>query len=143
MPTTAIQPTRSISFIEYHSPMLTANAEIARQAERAAGIPALAINHAIPGAPLYGCRQISSGRPHRRLKALGEYGHAELAGRDSSVSAMVGDLDEAGPCLAERALRHRRRFAPGASPVFAVTRLDPGGNALRIEGVLTKFLPHA
>jgi ABC-type sugar transport system substrate-binding protein len=46
--------------IEYNSDAV-ANAEIGRQL-KAAGIPVLAINHAIPGAPLYTADHLAAGR---------------------------------------------------------------------------------
>jgi ribose transport system substrate-binding protein len=119
--------------IEYHN-NAAANAEIARRL-KAASIPALAINHAIPDAPLYGADNFAAGRIAG--KALGEYATQNWPD-ETLVCAIVGDLDEAGPA-AERA----RGIADGLRqelPSVAVTRLDSGGNALRIEGVLTKFL---
>jgi ribose transport system substrate-binding protein len=120
-------------FVEYHNNAAT-NAEIARRL-KAASIPALAINHAIPGAPLYGADNFAAGRIAG--KALGEYA-AQNWSDEILVAAIAGDLDEAGPA-AERA----RGIADGLRqelPAVAVTRLDSGGNALRIEGMLTKFL---
>jgi ribose transport system substrate-binding protein len=119
--------------IEYHN-NAAANAEIARKL-KAAGIPVLAINHAIPGAPLYGADNFLAGRIAG--KALGEYAKQNWAD-ETLVAAIVGDLDEAG-APAERArgiAEALRQELPGVS----LTRLDSGGNALRIEGVLTKFL---
>jgi ribose transport system substrate-binding protein len=119
--------------IEYHN-NAAANAEIARKL-KAAGTPVLAINHAIPGAPIYGADNFLAGRIAG--KALGDYAKQNWAD-DTLVAAIVGDLDEAGP-PAERA----RGIAEGLRqelPGVSLTRLDSGGNPLRIEGVLNKFL---
>jgi ribose transport system substrate-binding protein len=119
--------------IEYHN-NAAANAEIARKL-KAAGIPVLAINHAIPGAPIYGADNFLAGRIAG--KALGDYAKQNWAD-ETLAAAIVGDLEEAGP-PAERArgiAEALRQELPGVS----LTRLDSGGNALRIEGVLSKFL---
>jgi ribose transport system substrate-binding protein len=119
--------------IEYNSGG-AANAEIARKL-KAAGIPVLAINHPVADAPLYGADNLAAGRIAGR--ALGDYAKQNWPD-ETIVAAVVGDLDEAGPA-ADRArgiTEGLRRDYPTISPV----RLDSGGNPLRIEGVLTKFL---
>jgi ribose transport system substrate-binding protein len=119
--------------IEYNS-NASANAEIGRRL-KAAGVPVLAINYSVPDAPLYGADNFLAGRIAG--KALGDYAKQNWAD-ETLVAAIVGDLDEAGPA-AERArgiAEALRQELPGVS----LTRLDSGGNALRIEGVLRKFV---
>jgi ribose transport system substrate-binding protein len=119
--------------IEYNNGV-AANAAIARQL-KSAGIPALAINHPIPGAPLYGADNLAAGRIAG--VALGQFAKQNWPD-ETVIAAIVGDLDEAAPA-ADRA----RGIAEGLRqelPGVLLTRLDSGGNPLRIEGVLSKFL---
>ncbi|MEA2758091.1 MAG: ribose transport system substrate-binding protein [Methylobacteriaceae bacterium] len=119
--------------IEYHTGT-AANAEIARRL-KAAGIPALAINYPVPGAPLYGADNLGAGRIAGL--ALGQFARQNWPD-ETVIAAIVGNLDEAAPA-ADRA----RGIAEGLRqelPDVSLTRLDSGGNPLRIEGVLSKFL---
>jgi ribose transport system substrate-binding protein len=119
--------------IEYNGDA-SVSVEIARRL-KAAGIPVLAINVPIPGAPLYGADNLAAGRIAGT--ALGQYAKENWPD-ETVVAAIVGDLDEAGPA-ADRA----RGIADGLARERAdvpVTRLDSGGNPLRIEGLLNKFL---
>ncbi len=121
-------------FIEYQSDAAT-NAEIARRL-KAAGIPVLAVNHPVPGAPLYAADNLAAGRIGG--VALGQFAKQNWPD-ESLVAAIVGDLDDAAGSPADRA----RGIADGLRqelPDVALTRLDSGGNPLRIEGVLSKFL---
>ncbi|MEA2839387.1 MAG: ribose transport system substrate-binding protein [Methylobacteriaceae bacterium] len=119
--------------IEYNNGA-AANAEIARRL-KAAGIPALAINHPVPGAPLYGADNFGAGRIAGL--ALGQFAKQNWPD-ETVIAAIVGNLDDTGPA-ADRA----RGIAEGLRqelPDISLTRLDSGGNPLRIEGVLSKFL---
>jgi len=120
--------------IEYNSD-IGANAEIGRRM-RAAGIPVLAINYPIPGAPLYAADNLAAGRIAG--KTLGEFARENWV--DQTVVAVIaGDLGNTAPYLADRvqgiteALRQQL-------PDIAVTRLDTSGNPVRLEGQLGKFL---
>jgi ABC-type sugar transport system substrate-binding protein len=120
--------------IEYNADA-ESNAEIARQL-KAAGIPALAINYPLPGAPLYGADNLAAGR--LAGTALGQFAK-ESWPDETVVAAIVGDLDERAAFAADRA----RGIAEGLHqerPDIAPARLDSGGNPLRVEGVLSKFL---
>ena len=75
--------------IEYNSDS-DANAEIGRKL-RAAGIPVLAVNHPVPGAPLYGADNLAAGRIAG--EALGEFARQNWA--DQTVVAVIaGDLGD-------------------------------------------------
>jgi ABC-type sugar transport system substrate-binding protein len=119
--------------VEYNKTAAT-NAEIARQLN-VAGIPALAINYPVPGAPLYGADNLAAG--HIAGIALAQFARQNWPD-ETVVAAIVGDLDDAS-AAADRA----RGIGEGVRrelPDIPVTRLDSGGNPLRIEGVLSKFL---
>jgi ribose transport system substrate-binding protein len=120
--------------IEYNGDA-AANAEIARRL-KSAGIPALAINYPLPAAPFYGADNRAAGRIAGI--ALGQFAK-ESWPEETVVAAIIGDLDEQAPFAAERA----RGIAEGLHqerPDIEPARLDSGGNPLRIEGVLSKFL---
>jgi ribose transport system substrate-binding protein len=120
--------------IEYNSD-IEANAEIGRRM-RAAGIPVLAINYPIPGAPLYAADNLAAGRIAG--KTLGEFARQNWADQ-TVVTVIAGDFGSSAPCVADRvqgiteALRQQL-------PDVAVTRLDTSGNPVRVQGLLGKFL---
>jgi ribose transport system substrate-binding protein len=120
--------------IEYNADA-AANAEIARRL-KAAGIPVLAINDPVPGAPLYGADNLAAGRIAGA--ALGQFAKENWSD-ETVVAAIVGDLDESAAPSVDRARGIEEGLRQDLSDV-SVTRLDSGGNPLRIEGVLSKFL---
>jgi ribose transport system substrate-binding protein len=111
-----------------------ANAEIADRMRRA-GIPVLAVNHAVPGAPLYTADDRLAGRiagdalakfaldtwPDRRVVAviLGDVGNpaARASERAEGVAATLGEK----------------------LPLVPQTRLDSQGNPGKAEGLLRRF----
>jgi ribose transport system substrate-binding protein len=103
---------------------------------RAAGIPVLAINYPIPGAPLYAADNLAAGRIAG--KTLGEFARQNWADQ-TVVTVIAGDFGSSAPCVADRvqgiteALRQQL-------PDVAVTRLDTSGNPVRVQGLLGKFL---
>jgi ribose transport system substrate-binding protein len=120
--------------IEYDADLAT-NAEIGRRMQ-AAGIPVLALNYPVPGAPLYSADNLAAGRIAG--KTLGEFARQNWV--DQTVVAVIaGDLGDPATYLTDRvqgiteALRQEL-------PDVAVTRLDTSGNPIRLEGLLGKFL---
>jgi ABC-type sugar transport system substrate-binding protein len=120
--------------IEYNSDA-EANAEIGRQL-KAAGIPLLAINHAIPGAPLYTADHREAGRIAGQ--ALGQFAKQNWSDQ-KPVVAILGDVADPSPSVAARiqgVTEGLRQELPDVSPI----PLDSAGHSVRAEGVLAKFL---
>jgi ribose transport system substrate-binding protein len=112
-----------------------ANAEIARKMQ-SAGIPVLAVNDPVPGAPLYAADNVAAGRIAGGT--LGEFARENWS--DQVVLAVIaGDLGDPAPYLAERI----KGITEGLNehlPDIAVAMLDTSGNPVRLEGLLAKFL---
>lgn len=112
-----------------------ANAEIARRLA-AAGIPALALIDPLPGAPLYGPDNRAAGRIA---------GHALVAfARDtwpdeSVLGVLIGDLADAGPAVAER-VQGITEGLQESLPTLKLAALDTGGQSVRADALMTKFL---
>ena len=120
--------------IEYNDD-IEANAEIGRRM-LAAGIPVLALNYRVPGAPLYAADNLAAGRIAG--KTLGDFARENWA--DQTVVAVIaGDLGNPAPYLADRVLGITEALRQEL-PDIAVTRLDTSGNPVRVEGLLGKFL---
>jgi ribose transport system substrate-binding protein len=120
--------------IEYNSDA-AANTEIGRQL-KAAGIPVLAINHPIPGAPLYTADNIGAGRIAGQT--LGQFAKQNWSDQ-TPVSAILGDVADPNPAVATRIqgiTEGLRQELPNLQP----TLLDSAGHPVRAEGVLAKFL---
>jgi ribose transport system substrate-binding protein len=112
-----------------------ANAEIGRRM-KAAGVPVLAVNYPVPGAPLYTADNLAAG--HVAGKTLAE--HARQNYSDQTVTAViVGDLGDVRTAIADRIqgiTEGLRQEVPDLSP----TLLDTSGNPVRVEGLLGKLL---
>ena len=126
---------RKVDLLVEYNDDIEANAEIGRRMQ-AAGIPVLALNYPVPGAPLYAPDNLAAGRIAG--KTLGEFARENWV--DQTVLAVIaGDLGSPASYLADRvqgiteALRQEL-------PDVAVTRLDTSGNPVRLEGLLGKFL---
>ncbi len=120
--------------IEYNSDA-RANAEIG-QRMKAAGIPVLAVNYPIPGAPFYGADNITAGRIAGR--ALGKFAEENWSDQ-TLVTAILGDVSDPNPSVAARIqglTEGLRKELPDLSPV----KLDSAGHPVRAGGVLSKFL---
>ena len=120
--------------IEYNSDP-GANAEIGRQL-KTAGIPVLAINHAIPGAPLYTADHLAAGRIAGHT--LGQFTKQNWSDQ-SPVVAILGDVADPSPSVAARiqgVTEGLRQELPNVPPIL----LDSAGHSVRAEGVLAKFL---
>ena len=125
---------RAELLIEYNADA-DANAEIARLLG-AAGIPAIALVDPLPGAPLYGPDNRAAGQIAGR--ALGEFARDNWA--DAQVlGVLIGDLADAGAANSDRV----QGISDGVQtllPGLKFTRLDTGGQSVRADALLTKFL---
>jgi ribose transport system substrate-binding protein len=120
--------------IEYNSDA-AANAEIGRQL-KTAGIPLLAINYSIPGAPLYTADNIAAGRIAGQ--ALGKFAKENWSDQ-TLVAAILGDVSDPSAAVAARiqgVTGGLRQELPDLLPV----PLDSAGHPVRAGGVLSKFL---
>jgi ribose transport system substrate-binding protein len=121
-------------FIEYNSDA-RANAEIGRQL-KTAGIPLLAVNYSIPGAPLYTADNIGAGRIAGQ--ALGKFAKENWSDQ-TLVAAILGDISDPSASVTARiqgVTEGLRQELPDLSPV----QLDSAGHSVRAGGVLSKFL---
>jgi ABC-type sugar transport system substrate-binding protein len=119
-------------FIEY-DPDPVVNAEAGARL-KAAGIPALAINYPVPGAPLYGADNAAAGSI--TAGALAQFAAANWRGA-VTVAVIVGgataaDSTEARASGVSTGLRR-------AMPGIGITRLE-GGSVERLERSLNAFL---
>jgi ribose transport system substrate-binding protein len=112
-----------------------ANAEVARKLS-AAGIPALALVYPLPGAPFYGPDDRAAGRIAGQ--ALGKFAVENWSG-DRVLGLIIGDV--AGPTLAigER-IRGITDGVREALPTLQLASLDTGGQSMRADALLTRFL---
>jgi len=120
--------------IEYNSDA-KANAEIGHQLQ-AAGIPLLAVNYAIPGAPIYTADNIGAGRIAGQ--ALGRFARENWSDQ-TLVAAILGDVSDPGAAIMARiqgVTEGLRQELPDLTPV----QLDSAGHSVRAGGVLAKFL---
>jgi ribose transport system substrate-binding protein len=120
--------------IEYNSDA-RANVEIARQL-KAAGIPLLAVNYSIPGAPLYTANNIAAGRIAGQ--ALGKFAKENWSDQ-RLVATILGDVSDSSPPVTARiqgVTEGLKKELPDLSPV----KLDSAGHSVRAGGVLSKFL---
>jgi ribose transport system substrate-binding protein len=120
--------------IEYNADA-EANAEIGRLLA-AAHIPALALVDPLPGAPLYGPENRGAGRIAGR--ALVAFARDNWPG-EKVEGVLIGDLADSGPAVAARV----QGIAEGVHeelPALKLARLDTGGQPVRADALLTKFL---
>jgi ribose transport system substrate-binding protein len=121
--------------IEYNADA-DANAEIARRLA-AAAIPALALVDPLPGAPLYGPDNRAAGRIAGR--ALG--GFARETWPDEQVlGLLIGDLAEPSlPAISDR-VQGIIEGIHESLPSLKLASLDTGGQSVRADALLAKFL---
>ena len=120
--------------IEYNSDA-KANAEIGRHL-KTAGIPLLAVNYSIPGAPLYTADNIAAGRIAG--EALGKFAKENWPDQ-TPVAAILGDVSDLGAAVTARIqglTEGLRQELSDLSPV----QLDSAGHSVRAGSVLAKFL---
>jgi ribose transport system substrate-binding protein len=120
--------------IEYNSDA-KANAEIGRHL-KTAGIPLLAVNYSIAGAPLYTADNIAAGRIAG--EALGKFAKENWPDQ-TPVAAILGDVSDPGAAVTARIqglTEGLRQELSDLSPV----QLDSAGHSVRAGSVLAKFL---
>ena len=112
-----------------------ANAEIARRLA-AASIPGLALVHPLPGAPLYGPDDHAAGRIAGH--ALGAFAVETWAG-EPVLAVLIGDLADSGSAVRDR-VQGITEGLHESLPSLNFTSLDTGGQSVRADALLTKFL---
>jgi ribose transport system substrate-binding protein len=120
--------------IEYNADA-DANAEIARRLA-AARIPALALVDPLPGAPLYGPDNRLAGRLAGR--ALGAFAVETWPG-EQVLGVVVGDLAEPGSNVRDR-VQGITEGIHEKLPNLKLASLDTGGQPVRADALVTKFL---
>ncbi len=126
---------RKVDLLIEYSSDAGANAEIARELS-AAGVPVLAVNYSIPGAPLYAADHHGAGRIAGQ--ALGKFAKENWSDQ-TLVAAILGDVSDPSPSIAARiqgVTEGLKQELPDLSPA----RLDSAGHPVRAGGVLAKFL---
>jgi ABC-type sugar transport system substrate-binding protein len=120
-------------YIQYHRG--AANAAIAEKL-RAAGISILAINHPVPGAPLYTADNLAAGR--LAGEALAQVAARSWRGQPTAA-AVIGNLSATADRVPER-VRGVTEALGQRLPAVRVTALDTKGNPAQVGPLLAKFL---
>jgi ABC-type sugar transport system substrate-binding protein len=120
--------------IEYNAET-EANAEIARRLADA-GTPALALVDPLPGVPLYGPDNRAAGQIAGR--ALTAFARETWPG-EQVLGVLIGDLAALGPAIQDR-VRGITEGVHEALPTLRLAALDTGGQSVRADALLTKFL---
>src|SRR5215470_196996 len=120
--------------IEYNADA-DANAEIARHLADAA-IPALALVDPLPGAPLYGPDNRAAGRIAGR--ALGDFAR-ETWPDEEVLGVIIGDFADPSPAIGDR-VRGVTEGVHESLPALKLASLDTGGQSVRADALMTKFL---
>jgi ribose transport system substrate-binding protein len=103
---------------------------------RAAGIPVLAINHPVPGAPLYTVDNLAAGRIAG--DALGQFAARSWRGQPM-VAVVVGPVEARTDRVPER-VQGVTEGLRARLPTIKPTPLDTQGNPSRVSALLGKFL---
>ena len=120
--------------IEYNSDA-DANAEIARRLV-VPGIPALALVDPVPGAPLYGPDNRAAGRIAGR--ALGAFAR-DTWPDERVLGVLIGDLADPSPAVSDR-VQGITEGVHESLPTLRLASLDTGGQSVRADALLAKFL---
>ena len=120
-------------FVEYHAG--AANAAIGERL-RAAGIPVLAINYPVPGAPLYTLDNAAAGRIAG--EALAQLALRAWRGQPTAA-AVIGNLSATAERVPERA-RGVTEALGRRVPAVRVTTLDTRGNPAQVGPLVGRFL---
>ena len=121
-------------YVQYHRGA-TANATVAQKL-KAAGIPVLAVNDPVPGAPLYALDNVAAGRVAG--EALAQFAARTWSGQPT-VAVAIGRVSAAAERVPDRvrgvtdALRERL-------PAARLTTLDTQGNPAQVAPLLGAFL---
>src|SRR5271169_2749716 len=120
--------------IEYNADA-EANAEIARRLA-AAAIPALALGDPLPGAPLYGPDNRAAG--HIAGRALGDFA-LETWPDEQVLGVLIGDLAYPDSAVGDR-VQGITEGVQESLPALRLTSLDTGGQSVRADALVAKFL---
>jgi len=120
--------------IEYNADV-DANAEIARRLA-AASIPALALVDPLPGAPLYAPDNRAAG--HIAGRALGAFAR-ETWSDEQVLGVLIGDFAEPSPAIGDR-VQGITEGIHESLPSLKLASLDTGGQSVRADALLAKFL---
>src|SRR5215831_466568 len=120
--------------IEYNADA-DANDEIARRLA-AAAIPAIALVDPLPGAPLYGPDNRTAGRIAGR--ALGAFAR-ETWPNEQVLGVLIGDLAEPSQAISDR-VQSITEGLQESLPSLKLASLDTGGQSVRADALLAKFL---
>lgn len=120
--------------IEYNADA-DANAEIARRLA-VASIPALALVDPLPGAPLYGPDNHAAGQIAGR--ALAAFARENWPG-EQVLGVLIGDLAAPGTNIKDR-VQGITDGVHESLPTLQLASLDTGGQSVRADALLTKFL---
>jgi ribose transport system substrate-binding protein len=121
-------------YVQYHRDPAS-NAVVAEKL-RNAGIPILAVNTPVPGAPLYALDNVEAGRIAG--EALSQFG-ARSWKAQPLAAVLLGDLSNAADHVPER-VRGVRDGLRRHLPALRVTALDTQGNPAQVVALLGKFL---
>jgi ribose transport system substrate-binding protein len=120
-------------YIQYHQG--AANAAIAEKL-KAAGVKVLALNHPVPGAPLYTVDNLAAGRVAGQ--ALAQFALRSWRGQPTAA-VIAGNLSDAADRVPERAQGVTEALAQRL-PAVKVTSLDTHGNPAQVGPLVGKFL---
>ena len=120
-------------YIQYHRG--AANTVVAEKL-KAAGIPLLALNYPIPGAPVYTADNVAAGRIAG--EALAQFASRSWRGQPMAA-AVIGNLSATVDRVPERAQGVTEALALGL-PAVRVATLDTKGNPAQVGPLLGKFL---
>jgi ABC-type sugar transport system substrate-binding protein len=120
-------------YIQYHAG--AANAAVGERL-RAAGIPVLALNYPVPGAPLYTLDNAAAGRVAG--DALAQFAQRAWRGQPTTA-AVIGNLSAAADRVPDRAQGVTEALGRRL-PAVRVTSLDTRGNPAQVGPLLGKFL---
>ena len=121
-------------YIQYHRGA-AANIMISEKL-RAAGIPLLALNYPVPGAPLYTADNVAAGRVAG--EALAQFAVRSWRGQPTAA-AVIGNLSATADRVPERARGVTEALAQRL-PAVRVTAIDTQGNPAQVGPLIGKFL---
>jgi ribose transport system substrate-binding protein len=112
-----------------------ANAEIARKLS-AVGIPAIALVYPLGDAPLYGPDNRAAG--HIAGQALGKFA-VDNWPDEQVLGVVIGDVAGPNPAISER-VQGITKGVRETLPTLQLASLDTGGQSMRADALLTRFL---